>query len=325
MTKRPRNDDYISITKRKRHLTLWFDDGNIILTTNASLFRVHRCLLSMNSPVFADMLSMPQPEHVEDGYEGFPLVEISDNDTDFTHLLCFFYDHRYYQGGSETTFEKISGLLRMSTKYQMDDLRDEVISHLAMAYPSTVKKYLEVVNGETPLPLFPPFRGQHFAVVALARETDASILLPAALWRSMCMPTRDILKGAVDLNGTRYTLSPTDIELCMLRKATVYKNLVRAENTLSNILKKSECIRQRERGDPSIWPCIEIAKSKVVHHFSSHGPPIRDDYDLMIDMRAFEAWRPLVCDSCRVLADLKVSVWHEDRWNSLPALFDLPR
>ncbi|TDL16701.1 hypothetical protein BD410DRAFT_755212 [Rickenella mellea] len=318
-------DNCIPIQERKQHPTLWFDDGNIILTTSFSLFRVHRGLLSMNSPVFADMLSMPQPDHMEDSYEGNPLVELRDNDTDFTHLLRFFYDHRYYQGGTETTFEKISGLLRMSTKYQMDDLRNEIISHLALAYPSTVEKYLEAVDPKTQLPLFPPFPGQHFAVVALARETDASVLLPAALWRSMGMPTRDILNGVVDLKGTRYTLSPTDIEMCMVGKVDVYKHLVRAETSLPNKLKKSECIRQEQQGDPSFWPCIEIVRPTVVHHFSSAGAPIRDNYDVLIDMRAFEAWRPHVCDSCRTLADLKILQWRQRWWDALPILFDLPQ
>ncbi|TDL16691.1 hypothetical protein BD410DRAFT_730988 [Rickenella mellea] len=123
------DDSYILIQHRKQHPKLWFDDGNIVLTTNLSRFRVHRGSLWMNSPVFADMLSMPQPEpsNMEITFEGVPIVQtrMSDNCDDLAHLLNFFYNQRYYQGGTETTFEKISGLLRMSTKYQLDDLRDE--------------------------------------------------------------------------------------------------------------------------------------------------------------------------------------------------------
>ncbi|TDL16694.1 hypothetical protein BD410DRAFT_844207 [Rickenella mellea] len=206
-------DSYIPIQDRKQHPKLWFDDGNIILTTNLSRFRVHRGFLSMSSPVFADMLSMPQPDtnQVEDVYDGLPVVEISDNDTDFTHLLRFFYDHRYYQGGTKTTFEKISGLLRLSTKYQMDYLRNEIIDHLSLAYPSTLENYMKAVDQNTELPLFPSFHGQHFAVVALARETGAYNLLPTALWRSMCMITQDIVEGITDSNGRKnYALPPMD-------------------------------------------------------------------------------------------------------------------
>ncbi|TDL16695.1 hypothetical protein BD410DRAFT_901883 [Rickenella mellea] len=194
------------------------------------------------------MLSMPQPDRIEDSFEDLPIVEIRDNDTDFTHLLCFFYDHRYYQGGTEPTFEKISGLFRMSTKYQMDDLRNEIIAHLSSAYPSTLEQYLKAVDPMTTLPLFPPFHGQHFAVVALARETDASILLAAALWRSTCMTSQDILQGAVDLNGRRYMFSPADTQLCMLSKSRAYKKLVRVENSFAATLKRTNCVMQNQRG-----------------------------------------------------------------------------
>ncbi|TDL16682.1 hypothetical protein BD410DRAFT_901871 [Rickenella mellea] len=297
MPKRSRNDGYIPVTDRKRYPTLWFDDGNIVLTTNVSQFRVHRSLLSMNSPVFADMFSMPQTDRLEDTVEGLPVVEISDDDTDLTHLLYFFYDHRYYQGGTETTFEKISGLLRMGTKYQMDDLRNEIIDHLSLAYPSTLEKYLKAVNPKTRLPLFPPFLGQHFAIVNLARETDASILLPAALWRSTCMITFDIVEGPEDSTGTKYILFPTDVKRCIQQKSNSYKMLMKMEHSLPDVPKASECCPPKDEG--SVGTCREVASSTVLHHFSISGPEIRDDIDFFTQMDAFEVWRSLVCTSCR--------------------------
>ncbi|TDL16693.1 hypothetical protein BD410DRAFT_776904 [Rickenella mellea] len=317
------DDSYIPIQDRKQHPTLWFDDGNIVLTTNISRFRVHRGLLSMNSPVFADMLSMPQPDRIEDGYEGLPVVEISDNDADFTHLLRFFYDHRYYQGGTETTFEKVSGLLRMSTKYQVDDLRTEIIAHLSLAYPSTLEHYMKAVDPDTQLPLFPPFHGQHFAVVHLARETDASILLPAALWRSMCMTTPGILEGTVDSNGTRHMLPPGDIRICMLTKSQIYKKLVRMESMLT---KKGRlgCVRQQQNGGSGVAPCTEIATSSVINHFASPGLELVDDNDMFAEMKAFEKWRHLVCHVCRHAADSTLSSHRTRWWSALPLFFGLP-
>ncbi|TDL22640.1 hypothetical protein BD410DRAFT_707994, partial [Rickenella mellea] len=131
---------------------LWFEDGNIILTTKLSVFRVHRGVLLTNSyvfldklltssSVFVDMLSIPQPENDEDSFLGLPVVEMFDDDKDVIHFLHVLHDREYYRGGLETTFEKISSLLRMSTKYQFAGLRREVISHLAMAYPATLEKY----------------------------------------------------------------------------------------------------------------------------------------------------------------------------------------
>ncbi|TDL22642.1 hypothetical protein BD410DRAFT_704575, partial [Rickenella mellea] len=196
------------------HANLWFEDGNIILATSFSVFRVHRGVLSINSPVFADTFSLPQPDTIENTFEGASVVDMCDDD-ELAHLLHVIYDRRYYRGGSETSFDKISALLRMSTKYQVDDLRNEIISHLALAYPSTLEKYMEAVDPKTQLSLFPSFTGQHFAVAGLARETNANILLPAALWRSSCESMDDILNGIQDLSGSLHRLPETDMRLCV--------------------------------------------------------------------------------------------------------------
>ncbi|TDL16717.1 hypothetical protein BD410DRAFT_795113 [Rickenella mellea] len=87
---------YVTFKDRKRHPDLWLDDGNIILATDLSIFRVHRSMLSKNSSVFADMFSMPQPMNSleEPSVEGLPVVVLTDNDADVTHLLNFVYDRR---------------------------------------------------------------------------------------------------------------------------------------------------------------------------------------------------------------------------------------
>ncbi|TDL16708.1 hypothetical protein BD410DRAFT_776938 [Rickenella mellea] len=318
------DDTHIAIEDRKRHPTLWFDDGNIILTTNCTLFCVHRGLLSMNSPVFADMLSMPQPDRFEDSFEVHPVVEISDNDTDFTHLMCFFYDHRYYHGGTETTFEKISGLLRMSTKYQMDDLRNEIISHLSLAYPSTLEQYVKAVDPSTQLSLFPPFHGQHFAIATLASETNASVLLPTALWRSMCMTSRDILDGVADSEGTKHMLSQKDAHLCILKKHRVYKEQMRAEAFLASLSLK-ECARRNETGKiQGTSPCSEMALSEVVRHISGIEGVMTDSHDIFTKMSAFDVWRPFVCDTRRERTVSELSSVRMGCWDALPRLFKLP-
>lgn len=44
---------------------LWFKDGNVILIAEGTAFRVHQSLLSINSEVFRDMFSFPQPADTE--------------------------------------------------------------------------------------------------------------------------------------------------------------------------------------------------------------------------------------------------------------------
>ncbi|TDL16689.1 hypothetical protein BD410DRAFT_755186 [Rickenella mellea] len=295
------NNRSTPIKDRNQYPKLWFDDGNVVLTTSVSRFRVHRSVLSMSSPVLAGML---QPDRIrgEETYEGLPVFEINDNEVDFMHLLYFIYDRRYYQYGIETTFGKMSGLLRMSTKYQMHELRSEIIQHLALAYPTTRAQYLKAVDPKAWLPLFPPFHGQHFAVAALARQTNATVLLPAALWRSTCMTLKDILDGAVDSNGTKHRLCPADILRCTIAKSNVYKHIINAETALMNELRQSECARQDEKEDSIVSPCMDIATSQFIQYSISSGTVlVREECDSMTQaaLGSFEVWRLLVCDSCR--------------------------
>ncbi|KAJ7914371.1 hypothetical protein B0H13DRAFT_2190058, partial [Mycena leptocephala] len=64
---------------------LWFKDGTLMLTAEGSLFRVYGGLLAKRSPVFHDMLQIPQPEDAE-LFDGCPVVHLPDNKCD---LRCF--------------------------------------------------------------------------------------------------------------------------------------------------------------------------------------------------------------------------------------------
>ncbi len=77
--------------ERKRHPSLWHEDGTIILATPQMLFRVYRGILSRNSPVFRDMFSLPQPstssDAGEDIIDGVRVVQIHDRDEDLEPFL----------------------------------------------------------------------------------------------------------------------------------------------------------------------------------------------------------------------------------------------
>jgi hypothetical protein len=71
-----------------RSTDVWFDDGTLIIEADDMYFRVYKGILSTNSPVFEDMLSIPQP--IGEGavvYEGCPVVKLYDSSTDVMHFL----------------------------------------------------------------------------------------------------------------------------------------------------------------------------------------------------------------------------------------------
>ena len=90
--KRRRTDASDEESPPTRHSTLWFDDGNIVLIAQDTAFRVHSSILSLKSPVFKDMFSMPQPASGADSFEGCPAVLLTDNPTELADLLDFVYN-----------------------------------------------------------------------------------------------------------------------------------------------------------------------------------------------------------------------------------------
>ena len=75
----------------------WFEDGDIVLTVTEdgveTHFRIHRAILTIPSPVFRDMLSMPQPPECEN----LPVPLQDDSLHDVKALLGALYYARYVE------------------------------------------------------------------------------------------------------------------------------------------------------------------------------------------------------------------------------------
>ncbi|TBU51802.1 hypothetical protein BD310DRAFT_962923 [Dichomitus squalens] len=118
---------------------LWYEDGTIILIAHDVEFRVYRGPLAKHSPLFRDMLSIPQPVEPHLLYQGqgqspeCPLIHLSDSPEDLRHIL----------------------------RYQIDKLVDEGLYHLRRAYPTALPYRPAGVVGQCAI-----------AVVNLARLTE---------------------------------------------------------------------------------------------------------------------------------------------------------
>ena len=58
-----------------RCVELWYDDGNIVIQAQTSLFRVYAGILSKHSPIFKDLLTLPKPSRLG-RYEDCPLIKL---------------------------------------------------------------------------------------------------------------------------------------------------------------------------------------------------------------------------------------------------------
>ncbi|PCH44082.1 hypothetical protein WOLCODRAFT_77004 [Wolfiporia cocos MD-104 SS10] len=177
----------------------WFADGNIVLVAQHAAFKVHRGQLERHSEVFRDLFSIPQPEK-EDKIDGCPWVELHDSPSDVLHLLSALYDGLYFAKSSAANFCAISGVLRLSTKYMIEHLRQCCLLRLRHDWPSTLagwdlreKEATDCLGRYAPRECYP----HPILVIQLASELDLVDLLPAALYDLSRYGPRKIVSGTV--------------------------------------------------------------------------------------------------------------------------------
>ena len=70
---------------------LWYDDGNIVLQAESSLFRVFLGVLAAHSPVFNDIQKLPRSQDQE-MYGDCPLMVLHDKAEDLANFLRAIYN-----------------------------------------------------------------------------------------------------------------------------------------------------------------------------------------------------------------------------------------
>ncbi|KAJ6509160.1 hypothetical protein C8R47DRAFT_1004104 [Mycena vitilis] len=160
---------------------LWFEDGNIVIQAGNSKYRVYRGVLAAHSPVFADMISLPQPADSE-VVEGCPFVRLPDPDVEDTVLLkAVFLPQFFMSFPARTEFDTIISCLHLSRKYEIDYLRRRALIHLSSGYRTKLDEYemSTYVDDYTPdTTTINKIRSwPYIVVIQLVREVDAP-------WRS---------------------------------------------------------------------------------------------------------------------------------------------
>ncbi|KIY67324.1 hypothetical protein CYLTODRAFT_422661 [Cylindrobasidium torrendii FP15055 ss-10] len=206
----PRNGDHLEC-----HDDLWFTDGSVILRAEHTIFRVHMSQLSRHSEVFRDMFGLAGKGNVDD-LEGCPLIFLHDAASDLESLLISIYDGPTFGDNGDDDFRVTAGILRLSTKYIIEGLRQKALDHLSRAWPSTLRGWdLREERGQTQLCRIYP---SPIAVINLAQEVEAPQLLPAAFYDLCRYPFCQIFDPQEDgsIHDTRFSLSVADMQrLCL--------------------------------------------------------------------------------------------------------------
>ncbi|EPQ55617.1 hypothetical protein GLOTRDRAFT_40766 [Gloeophyllum trabeum ATCC 11539] len=162
----------------------WFEDGDIVLAVEAHTCKIHRAKLTC-SLIFSDMLDLPQPVET-DSVDGCPSVTLYDSWKDWLVVLEWLYAHDAFRN-KPIVFDALVGALRISTKYEISELRDWAVAELCARWP----RELELLSTQS-LPhaagksarqaLHARPDGYRSEAINLARECDVPEILPGAFY-----------------------------------------------------------------------------------------------------------------------------------------------
>ncbi|KAF7356646.1 BTB domain-containing protein [Mycena venus] len=243
-----------------RHADLWFKDGSVICQAERTLFRVHISQLSRHSALFRDIFTLPQPSRprswslssldtVDDTRimleecENCPAVVLQDKADDVANFLAALYDGPNFGNNDQEDFRVVSGILRLSTKYIVDSLRSKALTHLCLAWPSTLKGWDAREDVARSYEMVTSASAGHFypspvAVINLAREISAPCLLPAAFYDLSRYSYSQIYEPAEDeplfRSPVPESLLPLDMQRLALGKEAAQHNITALIQTMGH-------------------------------------------------------------------------------------------
>ncbi|KAJ7729781.1 hypothetical protein B0H16DRAFT_1586361 [Mycena metata] len=308
----------------KRVEELWFEDGNIVLQAGDSQYRVYRGVLAARSPVFSDMLSFPQPPDSE-LVDGCPLVRLPDCDIEVTFFLKAIFDPEFFMPfPSRTTFETVTGCLRLSHKYEVAYLRRRALVHLTSVYDTELSRWdtasrdfdddnaaSDMISCSWPSPL----AAHEIYAIELFREVGALWLLPNAFYNISTLFEklgRDIFHET-SFNGIPCSLSVEDQKSFVAGHAIQSRAVTDTLQFLTDPLNIQGCKSPTECALERFKAIGEIRGS--VRDFSSDPVDVwGEDWDLLDD----------VCDVCLPILKKTHKAARRAFWNKLPGLYGLP-
>lgn len=194
----------------------------------------------------------------------------------------------------------ITGVLRLSNKYDVPGLRRRALLHLSSAFPTTLDQYNEIKNSRTfPAPTKPSV---DLALAQVILEMDVLWLLPVALYECGSWDMETFFKS-VDMSGG------------LVRKCAFgYQNRYEASMKLLGTLLTADAAGCRFHSQ-----CNSARKAILPRY-----------YDAAI--LCLSQWREVVgsdfmskaCTSCRENSKSLYDAARVDVWNRLPEMYGLP-
>ncbi|KAJ7605687.1 hypothetical protein DFH06DRAFT_256446 [Mycena polygramma] len=283
---------------------LWFYDHGLVLQAGNRLFRVSGATLAARSSVFRDMVSIPQPEN-QPLIDGCPVVLLHDSPTDAEYLLRAIFDSGFFERPpAPTTFKIVSGILKLSRKYDVEYLRRRALLHLSAALPRSLAEF------DSCNPLFPfGSRESVFSLLLLVHNLGLTWALPMVLYYASCFDVEDITDGVV-FDGTRVHLPAALQRLGLVGRSKLTMIQNHDSYRFLRYLPCEGCLSRDECRDR-----VRLFLDRVT------GLLIVDPLSLFND----GSWASfhLICTACSLAAQPEHKATRQRVWDELPAVFGL--
>ncbi|CAE7193466.1 unnamed protein product [Rhizoctonia solani] len=144
----------------KRHTKYYFEDGNVVfLTSDKTLFRLHKSILRLHSTFFEDMFENAHPPTANEKGQEIPVDGSSDDhpielgghalatlyDSELESICAVLYDMPLTPV-SELKVEQAVSLLRVASKFQFESIQAKVVQRLDQAILSPAKRYAFAID-----------------------------------------------------------------------------------------------------------------------------------------------------------------------------------
>ncbi|TFK84837.1 hypothetical protein K466DRAFT_601699 [Polyporus arcularius HHB13444] len=245
-------DDSGGLGQREQDERFWFEDGTIILVAGKVEFKVYARPLVEHSPVFKDMLSLPQEEGTFMDASKPPveaLVHLPDSPDDLRYLFEVIMPAKVLRP---------FGFLQP----EIDELVQKSLDFLRQIYPNNIDVYWKPSRSEMAKQMSP------IGVVNIARLTNTFYLLPVALM-DCCQMDSGLVKGHQRKDGTFERLTDDDLERCL--KAT-------GKLTGASVHMTHHLLIPRRRKLPAACPCpskpTPLTENQWGPVFKAHMPKL---------------------------------------------------
>ncbi|KAJ6530298.1 hypothetical protein B0H19DRAFT_967735 [Mycena capillaripes] len=291
----------------QRVAELWFEEDNLILRAEDSIFRVSKGVLMARSPVFQTMISGLSHSGPEYPY-GCPVIQLHHSAVDVTSFLKAIFDSEFFlPPPAKAAFSVVIGVLQLAHEYDVKYLLRRALLHFEAFFPSTLdgeRSYTITMEGSD-------FLSCTLIALRIALEVEALWNLPSIMYECCTFTLAEILD-----NPNRRDLPASDERTLIL----AHENQAKLGTSLATAFLYAESSgRCKSTSKCNLGKLVWLGKVDAWRKEGRDSVPLEfwDESD----------WEHMETDFCRGCLTSFQESYAEGRtalWKALPNTFGLP-